>query len=244
MEVLVNLESNKQYPTLVQHGAETHIPIQVMSVIALLDSLKFTRFPAIATRMYNHVVHHGTILLAQTNEPFKVGLAYLYNLMLLDFPDLDIAKSSAAKSYYCLARAIQEDRQDKLAAMWLYILIVANKKDLVNLFDEIIYNKRYSPYNPFTMIDMHTVQTQEYQEKMIYPHMYKVLLYLYFYVESDLKNPPLANYAESSAVRESGLHFVFDLIVQQHKKIEEVKREGKQLFIQIFQRLDSLMRNE
>lgn len=43
MEVLVNLESNKQYPTLVQHGAETHIPIQVMSVIALLDSLKFTR---------------------------------------------------------------------------------------------------------------------------------------------------------------------------------------------------------
>ena len=37
MEVLVNLESNKQYPTLVQHGAETHIPIQVMSVIALLD---------------------------------------------------------------------------------------------------------------------------------------------------------------------------------------------------------------
>ena len=44
MEVLVNLESNKQYPTLVQHGAETHIPIQVMSVIALLDSLKFTRF--------------------------------------------------------------------------------------------------------------------------------------------------------------------------------------------------------
>ena len=91
------------------------------------------------------------------------------------------------------------------------------------------------------MIDMHTVQTQEYQEKMIYPHMYKVLLYLYFYVESDLKNPPLANYAESSAVRESGLHFVFDLIVQQHKKIEEVKREGKQLFIQIFQRLDSLM---
>jgi len=32
MEVLVNLESNKQYPTLVQHGAETHIPIQVMSV--------------------------------------------------------------------------------------------------------------------------------------------------------------------------------------------------------------------
>ena len=46
MEVLVNLESNKQYPTLVQHGAETHIPIQVMSVIALLDSLKFTRFPS------------------------------------------------------------------------------------------------------------------------------------------------------------------------------------------------------
>jgi len=44
MEVLVNLESNKQYPTLVQHGAETHIPIQVMSVIALLDSLKFIRF--------------------------------------------------------------------------------------------------------------------------------------------------------------------------------------------------------
>ena len=214
------------------------------SVIYHAQHGKYDRFPAIATRMYNYVVHHGTILLAQTNEPFKVGLAYLYNLMLLDFPDLDIAKSSAAKSYYCLARAIQGDRQDKLAAMWLYILIVANKKDLVNLFDEVIYNKQYSPYNPFTMIDMHTVQTQEYQEKMIYPHMYKVLLYLYFYVESDLKNPPLANYAESSAVRESGLHFVFDLIVQQHKKIEEVKREGKQLFIQIFQRFDFVMRNE
>ena len=51
MEVLVNLESNKQYPTLVQHGAETHIPIQVMSVIALLDSLKFSRFTHYMYRM-------------------------------------------------------------------------------------------------------------------------------------------------------------------------------------------------
>ena len=44
MEVLVNLESNKQYPTLVQYGVKIHIPIQVMSAIAFLDSLKFTRF--------------------------------------------------------------------------------------------------------------------------------------------------------------------------------------------------------
>ncbi len=46
MEVLVNLESNKQYPTLVQYGVKIHIPIQVMSAIAFLDSLKFTRFPS------------------------------------------------------------------------------------------------------------------------------------------------------------------------------------------------------
>ena len=44
MEVLVNLESNKQYPTLVQYGVKIHIPIQVMSAIAFLDSLKFSRF--------------------------------------------------------------------------------------------------------------------------------------------------------------------------------------------------------
>ena len=44
MEVLVNLESNKQYPTLVQHGAETHIPIQVMSVVVYPQQIEFSRF--------------------------------------------------------------------------------------------------------------------------------------------------------------------------------------------------------
>jgi len=50
MEVLEYLESNKQYPTLVleYEARKPHNTYQyrVTSVIALLDSLKFSRFPS------------------------------------------------------------------------------------------------------------------------------------------------------------------------------------------------------
>ena len=45
-EVLVNLSTNKQYPTPIKYMQQKlHIAIQVMSVIASLCFLKFTRFP-------------------------------------------------------------------------------------------------------------------------------------------------------------------------------------------------------